>query len=403
VGYGWGLMTRMIGVRLLLALVSLVFGVLAGLLVLESVLQVNPRLLFRGMALVGTVDMPLSIKEYTVHYSDADAFFWRPDLIRPIPPGQDRVEAVVVYQTDELGFRNPPGLPARVDAVVLGRSISLAAFLPQPWPRLAEQTSGLSLLNLSQPGGNLAVKRMVYQRFGKPRHPHWVILEVAPSLEILEDQDQPDWLVGETLLPLAQGILRRWGFGNAGPSNANAIYPLQVELAGTRRELTCCLHYMEFFSLPGQELERTRAWSLYRQQLEEFAQQLKQEGSCLVLMIAPTKPDIYFPLADLPHQLDEVVRGVAVYQVKNDGQITPSQEYPLTPEMVQQNAFAGRDLILTWANVNDVLVADATPLMLDALRNGQDPFMVYDSHWNMLGHELVSQAVLEVLQKGACR
>ncbi|HMD88240.1 MAG TPA: hypothetical protein VKF38_03670 [Anaerolineaceae bacterium] len=122
--------------NLLAALFNLTVGVLLGLLLLEAVLRSNSQLLLRGMALPAPIDPPLSNHVYDVYYSDADEIFWRPDLFRPIPANQNKLEVHVNYQTDEFGFRNAPPIPNKVDAVVLGRSISLGDQQPAPWPEL---------------------------------------------------------------------------------------------------------------------------------------------------------------------------------------------------------------------------------------------------------------------------
>src|SRR5260221_13584051 len=110
--------------RTLAAGLNIALGLAAGLLLLEGVLRINASLLLRGVPLAGAIDQPLSLRTYTVRYSDGDTIFWRPDLVRPLTPVTDQVEAVVSLQTDEFGFRNPPPLPVRAQVVVLGRSTS---------------------------------------------------------------------------------------------------------------------------------------------------------------------------------------------------------------------------------------------------------------------------------------
>src|SRR5262245_50752762 len=130
------MLTRLL--KLFQAGLNLALGVSLGLAGLELTFRTNPQLLVRGIAAPAPLDGPLTVRDYEVHYSDADEIFWRPDLIRPIPSGEDGLEAQVHFATDELGFRNAAPLPAQVEAVVLGRSISLGAQTAHPWPeRLA--------------------------------------------------------------------------------------------------------------------------------------------------------------------------------------------------------------------------------------------------------------------------
>ena len=194
--------------RLIFALLYLILGTLLGLFLLEGILRCNATLLQRGMALPAPVDLPLTVLTYDVRYSDADAFYWRPDLIRPIPASDNQLEAKVTYETDEYGFRNHAPISPWVDVVVLGRSISLGGNMPEPWPNLLASRLNWQVLNLSQPGSGAEVKNIFLERFGLPRHPHWVIIEVVPSLDIIGDQRIPLSVSLQLFTPVVQKLVR---------------------------------------------------------------------------------------------------------------------------------------------------------------------------------------------------
>ena len=99
-------------------LLDLVLGVGLGLLLLEAMLHLNPGLLLRGMALPAPADAPITTQKYTVKYSDADLFYWQADEIQPLNPEDDRIEAEVIYQTDEFGFHNIPPSGTKAEIVV---------------------------------------------------------------------------------------------------------------------------------------------------------------------------------------------------------------------------------------------------------------------------------------------
>ena len=128
--------------KLLLAFLRLTCGLVLGLALLELTLRANATLLMRGMGAPAPVDEPVMVSRYTIRLSDADLYYWSPKLIRPIPPGEDRIEAEVRFETDEFGFPNAAPLPLRVDMMVLGRSFSLGAQAAAPWPRLFAGQTG---------------------------------------------------------------------------------------------------------------------------------------------------------------------------------------------------------------------------------------------------------------------
>jgi hypothetical protein len=69
---------------------------------------------------------------------------------------------------------------------------------------------------------------------------------------------------------------------------------------------------------------------------------------------------------------------------------------------VRQNALAGRDLLADFARQNGLAWIDPNEALVRSVLDGRDPFMVYDSHWNQLGHEIVAEAVIKTLQNAPC-
>jgi hypothetical protein len=167
------------------AILILCFGVLLGLGFLEIILRINTGLLLRGMAASSPVDQPIEKLVYDIHASDADIFYWQQGSIRPVQPTDDQLEAHVTYFTDEFGFPNQAPLAEQVDVVILGRSYAMGAQAGYPWPRVLADAGALKVLNLSQAGSGIDLKRSYLAKFGLPRHPRWVIVEFLPAMDIL--------------------------------------------------------------------------------------------------------------------------------------------------------------------------------------------------------------------------
>ena len=372
-----------------------------GLLLLEALLRCNPRLLQRGIALPLPVDPPLTIQTYEVRYSDSDVFHWRPDRIRPVPKSADLLESRVTFETDEFGFRNPGPISPVQDAVVLGRSISLAGHLSRPWPDLLESRLNWQVFNLSQPGSGVKVKHNFLKRFGLSRHPRWVIVEVVPSIDLVGDHRVSNSVSQQMVVPVLQQLARRW-MADIPIATDRAIYPLRVDLRNRKVDLTCCLHYLEFFSLDEKTLEHSQDWATYRNELLKIVEDARAINACVALLYAPTKPDVYFPLAEHPEQLAPALNEVIPYRLNSDGWIEPDPAGDLSVDEIRQNALVGHDRIERFAEENDLLWIDPNAAMLQSILDGQDPFMVYDSHWNQLGHQIVAEVIAESLQHAAC-
>ncbi len=328
-----------------------------GLLLLEGILRCNQTLLQRGIALSVPVDPPLTVLNYDVRYSDADVFYWRPDLVRPIPASADRLESRVTYETDEFGFRNHGPIPPVVNGIVLGRSISLAGHLSEPWPALLESRSNGRFFNLSQPGSGIKVKRNMLERFGLSRHPRWVIVEVVPSIDFIGNHLVPASISQQMIIPVLQQLIRR-SMTEKPAAIDNPIYPLSIDLPDRKYELTCCLHYLNFFSLDRKTLEQSLDWAIYRKELLKIVDDARSHNACVALLYVPTKPDVYFPLARKPEQLDPTLRDIIPLHLNSAGWIEPDPHADSSVDEIRKNALVGRDLIESFARENHLLWID---------------------------------------------
>ncbi len=376
--------------RLLTATLQLLLGLALGLLLLEIVFRLNATLLLRGVPLAGAIDLPVSQHTYTVRYSDGDTIFWRPYLVRPLTADTDRVEAVVTLQTDEFGFRNPPPLPAQVQTVVLGRSTSLGAQNARPWPTQLAALSGGYVLNLAEPSAGIATQAQIWDQFGQLRHPHWLILEIAPRIDI-DDVSPPSGRLADLFVPLVQGFARNLTGPRLLSPPLHPIYPLSFDTPRGPASVTCCISYMDFLSLDRAAIAGSRDWAAYRAHLLRLAGQARASGACVALLYATAKEEVYFTSALHPEQLAPVLAGVTPLRVGPSGYLEPAAGQLSDPRTVARNALAGRDVAAQFARENGLVWIDPTPLFLKAFAAGADPYMAYDSHWNDQGHSLIAQ------------
>ena len=70
--------------------------------------------------------------------------------------------------------------------------------------------------------------------------------------------------------------------------------------------------------------------------------------------------------------------------------------------MIERNVYAGRDVIRSFALQYRIPLIDPTESLQRSVLDGKDPFMLYDSHWNELGHELVTKDVIKYIQNSDC-
>ncbi len=382
---------------LITALFRLIAGAILALALLEIILQLNPHFLPRGVPAPTPIDAPLSESSYTVRYSDADVFVWRPDLVAPVLPDEDRIEAQVDFQTDLFGFRNLPAAPENVDIVVLGRSTSLGAASESPWPQVLQEQSGLQVLNLAQSGATLEARLQFLRRFGLPRHPIWVVMEVNPPLDILGYRPSAPLIAPHLTVPILQHSLKPF---TTAPNGAQPIYPIPASINSHDFGLVCCIHYTDFFSLDSQTLAASRDWYLFQEHLTASVNELRQQGIKVALLYVPQKGAIYFPLLDDPQTLAPVAASWQPLELGEDGYLVGDPQGLITPANLQANAAAGRDLLAEFARQHQLPLIDPSSALSASATEGHLPYMLYDSHWNQLGHDLVAESVLQVIANG---
>ncbi len=387
---------------LLRAAVQVVLGIAAGLGLLEVTLQLNPGLLWNGMALPAPAEPALMAQDYDVRYSDADLFYWSADKIRPVLPTENRLEAHVHFETDELGFANVPPLPPKVDVVVLGRSYSLGAQAAVPWPRRLAQQTGWEVLNLSQAGSGIDLKAHYLQAYALPRHPRWVVVEVLPAMDIMGYTPAAPLLLEELPFAVTQRLARKWLGPPAPVAGAQFIYPLPVDLPGQTANLAFFSHYLSSLTVSGDAWAASQDWADYRQHLLELIQAARAQSQCVALLFAPTKENLYFALATRPVQLEPVLRDVQPWQLNETGQLASAPGRTADVASMQTNAWSARDLLVAFAQANGLPLADPTSKMQQAALAGDDPFMAYDTHWSAIGNQIVAQTVAETLQHASC-
>jgi hypothetical protein len=377
-------------------------GLVAGLSLIEVTLQLDPGLLWNGLALPSPAEPPLTAKDYDVRYSDADLFYWSADKIRPVPPESDRIEAQVHFETDELGFANPAPLASHIDLVVLGRSYSLGAQAADAWPRQVARQTGWQVDNLSQAGAGLDLKAQYLRNFGVPRRPRWVIVEVLPAMDIMGYGPLSPFLLEGLPFALTQRLVRQW-LGAPRPADpAQFIYPVAVDLPGQTAHLSFFSYYLSSLTINKEAWAASQDWAAFRQRLVELRQTAQAQGICLALLFAPTKENIYFPLATQPAQLEPVQKDMRAWHLDESGHLVPSDSLGTDIASMQANALAAHDLLVEFAHTNDLPLVDPTLAMKQAALSGEDPFMAYDTHWSATGHQIVAQAVAATLRNASC-
>ena len=348
------------------------------------------------------IEKALQSQTYDVYSSDADLIAWRPDLIRDIPSVQDKLEARVHLETDEFGFRNPAPLPEKVDIVVLGRSYSLGAQVAKNWAMQLAYSNDTRILNLSQPGGNLRTRILDLKRFGLPREPQWVILEIIPRIDMVGYTADGKMIIEQLPAHVYQSVYNRFNSGPQEIRDAEARFPIQIDLGSRTYDLTCCLHYVNTFSVNKEELYSSASWNNYQQDLKDLVNLAQSRDFCTVLLFAPGKADVYFPLGRDPHQFASILLGWMPLTTDKNGELISAPEEEFSPQDAIENLYSFRQVLAQFALQEQIAFIDPTESMQASAQEGISPFIAYDSHLNEFGHSIIADQVEQYIEQHNC-
>jgi hypothetical protein len=345
------------------------------------------------------VDMPLADREYEIHYADADIFYWEASLVQP--PAENGLEARVRWRTDEFGFPNPAPIPSSVDVVVLGRSYAMGAQAQNPWPDILRSEGGLRVLNLSQTGAGLGQKWDYFTRFGLPRKPRFVVIEILPPMDILQYGGAEPLVVERVAFPLAQSVLRKLLPPAARPESGGYIYPLPLEFDGGSAQAVFYSRYLSALTLSAQDWTGSEDWKNFLADLTGMISTLRRDGIVPILLFVPTKETVYVPRV-ISASILEPALAVAGSWKLTGGRLQWSAE-ETDAGMVRADATSAEDLVRDLALRQSLCLVDPSDAFWQSIRSGADPFMRYDTHWSAVGHELVADEILSALDPGNCR
>ncbi|HMD88239.1 MAG TPA: hypothetical protein VKF38_03665 [Anaerolineaceae bacterium] len=133
-------------------------------------------------------------------------------------------------------------------------------------------------------------------------------------------------------------------------------------------------------TIDTETLQASRQWTFFSNYMNTLVADARKQGACVAVLFAPSKPEIYFPLAIDPEQLQPTLNGLHPLQLGPDGTLISDNENSPNVEEIQKNAMAGRDLLASFSRQQGLGFIDPTEAFTKSILNGVDPFMVYDSH-----------------------
>jgi hypothetical protein len=332
--------------------------------------------------------------------------------------------------TDAEGFRNadPPG-PA--DVAALGDSFTDALTVPAEltWPSRLQAHLGRSVRNYGTAGFGPLQELEVLKQSVLPRRPRVAVLALFAGNDLADAELFDAVRRGERRAPLPLGwpikdVIARFDelytyslFSGAAralrerrlddvherdvgdgarpdtflvppsaPAFDRGLFSLPV--GEGRLRFALLPPYLNVLRFSAEELEARRGWTLLRDAIREMDRRLAQQGGSLVVMLVPSKSQVYLPL--LASKLSPAEREQAVRSL--------IPENPPAFETLLRHRRALNGVVGTLCAKEDIPFLDLTDALEAVVRSGRNAYFPDDSHWNAAGHEAAARELAAFLR-----
>jgi hypothetical protein len=367
------------GLRAAVAL--LLMGLLAGLVVVEVVPRLFTRLMpagFRGLERVyaGRAKwQEIMVPDRYLGYRP------RPDLDVKFPSeGRTVPVRTTSHGLGDIGFRDIGTRPP-FDAVALGDSFTFCDDVPVDscWVRQVADLTGLSIATLGVSGYSTIAEARIFERYGRKLHPRVILQALFPN-DFNDNVDFEQWTRSDS------DDFWSWRSNREGRGRIAgwlAAHSLAYRLAegairGAGRET---YHYKKngldlvfrvdrwWLGSDDRRAEaRLRGWELMQRALLEVDATAQQIGATLVVVLIPTKEEIYWNLVR-PH-------------VSGAESADPDRPLDVVRDFCQQRGIAYCDL---------------APALDAEAQRGRQLYLKVSGHWNDDGNTIAARAIAACL------
>lgn len=382
------------------SILTIVFGLGLGLILVEIMLRLMPTLLplethsqlTQKVGLLAPVGLPQFLTEYRALWEEDDYLRERmkPE-VDTIINGNPEYPAWPI-KTDSLGlgragFRDT--LPSQADpyAIVLGDSFGFGVGVAQDeiWLELLERQTGQTFVNLSQVGASSLQEARIYSQYGR-QLPATIVFWMFFQNDLKDNLRFAQWLApADTVLqavrppsqPCSNGLhhlMKRYSLAYElllywrHTCEYSALPPAPAHHDDNLNLVFCLDH--DICDLNVQARMLSDGWPLTQQALQDTLAQLDQTGATLVIIIVPSKEQVYWP------------------QFQQVGNFPPDYSVDQLVEPLRQ-----------FCALAKLHCLDLTPSLRAEAQQGGQLYFPIDIHWNAAGHTLVAQAVEAYLRR----
>ncbi len=292
----------------------------------------------------------------------------------------------VTFVTDLQGFRNSEDR-TQADLVFLGDSFTEAGSVAEEdtFVRQTAESLGWTARNLGRSGYTPPVELVVLARYALPCRPRAVVWQIAESNDLEEAVHYLKWVAAGRPAVFSVGLdpLNAWEqFSPSWRLFRRLRTPKPWPLRGTFRDRTGQVHEIRFLEMPSRAqspLEHP-GWPVMERSLREGAQLLRDRKIPLLLVLIPMKARGMGPSVELDAELQKKLGS--------------------SWDLLESQTLAAQ--LKTLCQELEVTFLDTTPALRSAAAAGEVVYLPFDTHLAPAGHQVVSAALVEAIQR-ACQ
>lgn len=331
-------------------------------------------------------------------------------------------------RTDAEGFRNEK-VRDPIEVAALGDSFTDGSASPREdiWPSRLETLTGRTVQNYGTSGFGPQQELYVLQDYALRHHPRLVVLAFFAGNDLLDaeafdhwehagirpGEERSGWVVidsfrrYQTLFLWTMGQvgtdLLRQGGKVRGPDESDTREGLRdvshpefreglfsVPVNNRTLHFAFLPPYLQALGETRAQLEASRGWALTRSSLGKMREECRAHGSEFVVLLIPSKPQVYWPLCEHAFSQSELQKAIDFL-----GHWDPK---PLSPEAVSANRLALNALVRDFCASSGIPLLDLTPALQREVEGGAQMYFPDDPHLNTAGHELAARELAKFLK-----
>jgi hypothetical protein len=229
-----------------------------------------------------------------------------------------------------------------------------------------------------------------------------VIVEVLPAGDILDYHFAAPTLFGSLPYPILITLTDRMGLRNHNQSAQASVFPLGLSLPGQTYLFADFIPYLSTLTIDNTAIESSKNWMEYVNDLAGLVEDARNQNACVMLLYIPSKAEIYLPLAQSPHEIEPVLDYVQTYQLDQDDRLVRDRASKAQASVLQANAKHRPGLVEDLAEQLNLSWINPAPALAQAASSGLSPYMTYDTHWSLFGHQIIADEVARAIRLNPC-